>query len=71
MAKRVNQILEPIPTPTDMGRGGSRPLVPLETKPLTSRTLSLIRRRNALPNAAADGLAAGLVSAARKSSRLR
>lgn len=57
--------------PQTVGRGGSSPLTPLETKPLTSRPLSLIRRRNALPHAAADGLAAALVSAAARTTNRR
>jgi DNA-binding transcriptional LysR family regulator len=46
--------------PRTVGESGSEALKPFEKVPLTSRTLSLIRRHDALPNAAADHLAVDL-----------
>ena len=46
--------------PRTVGESGSKSLKPFERAPLTSRTLSLIRRHDALPNAAADQFVADL-----------
>jgi DNA-binding transcriptional LysR family regulator len=51
--------------PESVGSAGSDPLTPYETTPLTRRTLGLIRRSDALPNTAADHLAAALIACAR------
>lgn len=45
--------------PLSVGEGGAHPLRPWEATPLTSRALGLVRRRDGLPNAAADRLASG------------
>jgi DNA-binding transcriptional LysR family regulator len=46
--------------PRTVGESGTGALKPFEKSPLTARTLSLIRRHDALPNAAADQLVADL-----------
>jgi DNA-binding transcriptional LysR family regulator len=46
--------------PRTVGESGTAALKPFEKLPLTTRTLSLIRRHDALPNAAADQLVADL-----------
>lgn len=51
--------------PRTVGESGSEALKPFEKVPLVSRTLSLIRRHDALPNAAADQLVADLKLTAR------
>jgi DNA-binding transcriptional LysR family regulator len=52
--------------PRTVGESGSEALKPFEKSPLASRTLSLIRRHDALPNAAADQLMADLNETARQ-----
>lgn len=46
--------------PRSIGEGGSDPLESFEMVPLTTRTLGLLRRRDQLPNPAAERLAAGI-----------
>ncbi len=50
--------------PRTVGESGADPLVPYEKGPLARRTLSLVRRHDALPNTAADNLAAELTRVA-------
>jgi DNA-binding transcriptional LysR family regulator len=50
--------------PRTVGESGSEALKPFERLPLTTRTLSLIQRHDALPNTAANNLATELASAA-------
>jgi hypothetical protein len=52
--------------PRTVGESGSEALKPFEKLPLASRTLSLIRRHDALANAAADQLVADLKLTARR-----